>query len=367
MDKRCLPFVSLAVAAWLAAPAALPAKPPSGPSTDALIARAKAAIADGTVVPSRDLAPLLERLAASRDHFKQEELIDDVETWGREDGTSPAAVKAYLRDAAPPVLLAVARGKATSFVRGEALATIGDLGAADSFLDEAIAVAKADPDHMVQFKGSLLARGRERRQHPLIVGGAPAAAAPAAGTHPASPAKEQAALEFLRRRHERVSADTLGQAALHADTEVVVALLDAGVDVNAPTLMGTPLDFALGPGCVGDRPGSAAARLATVDALIQHGADVKRHDAGGNTILMGAVECPVAVVAHLVAAGAPVDTKNAQGFSPLENALMRGKWEVAEFLVDKGARLSKKQVHELFFELPSDPQKRALSQRATVP
>jgi len=366
MDKRCLPFVSIVVAAWFAAPAGLmAAKPPRGPSTDALIARATAAIADGTVVASRDLAPLLERLAASRNEFEQGDLIDAIETWGRSDGAYPAAVKAYLRDAAPPVLLAVARGKADSLVRGNALMAVGALHVSDSLLDEAIAIAKADPDKMVQFKGSLMEQGRERRRHPMVVGGAPAAAAPTAATNPTSPAREQAALEFLRRRHERVSADDLGQAALHADTDVVVALLDAGVDVNATTLMGTPLDYALGPGCVADRA-SPEARLATIDALIQHGADVKRQDAGGNTILMSAVECPVAVVAHLVAAGASVDTKNARGFSPLQDAFMRGKWEVAEFLVDHGARVSKKQINELFSELPSDPKKLALIKRATV-
>jgi hypothetical protein len=362
MDKRCLTFVSMVVTALFAAPAVLmAAKPPTGPSTDALIARAKAAIADGTVVPSRDLAPLLERLAASRNEFEQGDLIDDIETWGRYDGAYPAAVKAYLRDAAPPVLLAVARGKATSLVRGNALMAVGALHVSDSLLDEAIAIAQADPDQMVQFKGSLMKRGKERRQHPVVVGGAPAAAAaPTAATNPTSPAKEQAALEFLRGRRERVSADTLGQAALHADTDVVVALLDAGVDVNATTLMGTPLDYALGPGCVADRA-SPEARLATIDALIQHGADVKREE-----ILMTAVECPVAVVAHLVAAGASVDTKNPQGFSPLQNAFMRGKWEVAELLVDHGARVTKKQINEIFSELPSDPRKLALIKRATV-
>lgn len=367
MDKRCLPFVSMVVAAWFAAPAGLmAARPPSGSSTDALVARAKAAIEDGTVVPSRDLAPLLARLAASRNEFEQGDLIDDIATWGRSDGAYPAAVKAYLRDAAPPVLLAVARGKADSLVRGNALMAVGALHASDSFLDAAIAIAKADPDRMVQFKGSLMERGKEERHHPVVVGGAPAAAAArTAATNPTSPAKEQAALEFLRRRHERVSADTLGEAALHADTDVVVALLDAGVDVNATTLMGTPLDYALGPGCVADRA-SPEARLATIDALIQHGADVKRQDAGGNTILVSAAECPVAVVGHLVAAGASIDTKNARGFSPLQNALMRGKWEVAELLVDHGARVSKKQIHELFSELPSDPRKLALIKRATV-
>jgi ankyrin repeat protein len=178
---------------------------------------------------------------------------------------------------------------------------------------------------------------------------------------------KQAALELLRQRHERVNAETLGQAASAADTELVVALLDAGIDVNASLIGGqTPLSHAAGMGCVTAADADIDARLATLDILIERGADVKQKDSGGNTILMSAVQCPLPVVAKLIAAGAPVSAANVQSFTPLHIAFANGRWDIADLLVTHGARLSKKAVDELFFEKPTDPGKLALIRRATA-
>ncbi|HXO43273.1 MAG TPA: ankyrin repeat domain-containing protein [Thermoanaerobaculia bacterium] len=358
---RLAPRAALALLVLLVfSPSLAAAKPPSGPSAAALIERAKAAAADGTVDPARDLAPLLQRLAASHDESDQDDLVRAVDSLGRHDGTSPAAVKAYLREAAPPVLLAIARSKAPTGVRCNALMALRSLNAADAVLDEAIAIARAETgpaQHEIGFRGELLANWKESRQS-----GGPAPGAPT----PGAPATERAALEFLRRHHQPVSADNLGQAALRAETDVVVALLDAGVDVNATVAGGlTPLGEAGGIGCVGSEA-AVDARLATIDALLQHGANVKWRDSLGNTILMHGVLCPVPVVAKLVAAGAPLDAVNAQGFTPLMMAFAQGKWDVAELLVEHGARLSRKAMDQLFFEKPTDPKKLALIRRATA-
>lgn len=355
-----LVLLALPVLLVLAAPSLTAAKPPNGPSATALIERAKAAVADGTVDPARDLAPLLQRLAASHDGSDQDDLVHAVDSLGRHDGTSPAVVKAYLREAAPPVLLAVARSKAPAGVRCNALMALRSLNASDAVLDEAIAIAQAETgpaQHEISFRGELLADWKQSRQR-----GGPAPGDPT----PGAPAKERAALEFLRQHHQPVSTDNLGQAALLAETDVVVALLDAGVDANATVAGGlTPLGEAGGIGCVGSEA-TVDARLATIDALLQHGANVKWRDSLGNTILMHGVLCPVPVVAKLVAAGAPLDAVNAQGFTPLMMAFAQGKWEVAELLVEHGARVGKKAMDQLFFEKPTDPQKLALIRRATA-
>jgi hypothetical protein len=335
-------------------------KLPKPPSTESLIDQAKAAVRDGTADPARDLRPLLERLRTSSDESDQRDVIRAIEDLGEYDGANPAAVKEYLREAAPPVLLEVARSKASGLVRTNALMVLRDLNVSDAVLDEAVALTLADTSadqKAIQFRGRLLADWKETRR------GVGASPAPATNT---SAAREQVALNLLRRRHERVSVYTLSQAAEHADAELVTALLDAGIDVNADLLGGMrALDFATSPGCIFESA-SLAARLATVDLLIQRGADATRKDTGDNTILMGAVECPPPVVEKLIAAGASVTATNTQGFSALAVAFARGRWDVAATLVAHGGRLSKQAIDKLFFEQPTDPDKLALIRRATT-
>ncbi len=54
------------------------------------------------------------------------------------------------------------------------------------------------------------------------------------------------------------------------------------------------------------------------------------------------------MVERLIAAGAKIDEDNVMGFGPLENALVRGKWAVAELLIAKGARVSQAEVEAIF-------------------
>jgi len=349
--SRYVPIALLLVATSLEAAR----KPPKPPSAESMIDGVRPAVLNGTVEPARDLAPLLERLRTTSDESEQDDLIDAIEEFGESDAMVPAAVKAYLREAAPPVLLAVARSKAPGSVRCDALMVLRDLNVADSVLDEAVAIANADTSadqRAIKFRGELLANWKETR------GGEPPAPALS------SSGKEQAALEVLRRRRERVSPYNLGQAAQHADTELVTALLDAGLDANVNVVMGlTPLDYAVGAGCIDDQ--DVDAQLATLDVLIQRGADVKRKDGNGNTILMGALDCPVPVVEKLIAAGASVDAANVQSFTALHVAFAKGRWDVADLLVTHGARLTKKEIDKLFFEKPTDPDKLALIRRAT--
>ncbi|HEX2061382.1 MAG TPA: ankyrin repeat domain-containing protein [Thermoanaerobaculia bacterium] len=342
-------LVRVALVLLLATPlsAAKPKLPPLQPMLD----RAEAAVLAGTYDIQRDLAPLLERLATTRDPDEQDDLLDTIETLGGYDAIMPAAVKAYFREAAPPAILSVIRGNAPGSVRTDALMLLRTLNVDVPVLDEAIAIATADTSadqRAVKFRAELLQQWKSNR--------------PANET--ATPSKnEQAALEYLRSRRTRISAYSLGIAAMNADTGLVEALLDAGVPVDARQIAGTPLGYATGSGCATapDAPG----RIATVELLISRGADVKWTDGNDNTLLMFALDCPAEVVAKLLDAGASLDAVNAMQYNALQLALAKGKWDVAALLVARGARLTTKQIDDLFFEKPDDPEKLALLKRAT--
>jgi ankyrin repeat protein len=133
-------------------------------------------------------------------------------------------------------------------------------------------------------------------------------------------------------------ATALHEAAGCGWAPCVIALLAAGADANARvarTALGTPLFAA----CKGahlrqdDSPSPEAHTLATVHALLAGGAaldfgDGDKHD----TVLSAAVQRGYAsVVAALLRAGARVDARNSQGWTPLHTAA---------FLVDQDRRIA---------------------------
>lgn len=182
---------------------------------------------------------------------------------------------------------------------------------------------------------------------------------------PADPAATRAAaLERLKVLKVRFDPQSLHSAAMDAEADLVATLLDAGLDPNASGVIGPAIQSALS--CEG-RPADPEQRLATVEVLLAHGADATWHDGNRNNLLMSAVACPPAVVERLLAAGAKIDEQNVLGFGPLEGALIRGKWAVAELLIRQGARVTQAEVDQIFFELPSDSEKRAILARATGP
>ena len=342
---------------WLLLVLAL-AKAPKPPSAEVLIQHAETAINSGTFDVARDLGPLLERLRTTRDPDEQDDLIDAIEELGEYDGHSPASVKAYLRENAPDALFVVARSQTEWLVRCDALMVLRDLNVSDEVLDEAVAIANSatgENTKAIKFRGELLANWKESRGRS---GNYPA-------PPPASTDKEQAALALLRKRGTRVSAYSLGDAVSPGDTELAGALIDAGIDVNGPIAASqTPLDYAVGIGCIEDR--NVATRIATINLLLEKGADAKQKDGNDNTILMRAIDCSVPVIERLIDAGVDVNAMNAMKFSALSLAFAKGRWDAAELLVARGARLSKKAIDDLFFEKPTDPDKVALLKRATA-
>src|SRR6188474_1798479 len=73
------------------------------------IERANRAIAAGRVTPARDVEPILQALRRSHDVDERRELVDAIADLGETDGDAPNAVKSYLVEEAPPVLLEVAK------------------------------------------------------------------------------------------------------------------------------------------------------------------------------------------------------------------------------------------------------------------
>src|SRR5215212_1657990 len=142
------------------------ARKPKLSSLQPLIDRAKAAVLGGTYDVQRDLAPLLERLAATQDAEEQDDLLDTVEELGGYDTILPADVKKYFREAAPPILLNVIRSAAPGSVRTDALMLLRTLNVEVPVLDEAIAIANADTSadaRAIKFRGTLLENWKSTR------------------------------------------------------------------------------------------------------------------------------------------------------------------------------------------------------------
>lgn len=328
------------------------------PAVTDLVERAEARVEDGSVDAVRDLAPLLDALRTSANEGDQRSLIGAVDELGAADGGSSAAVKAWFVANAPAVLLEVARGKANWSVRGDALMALRSLDISDGVLDQAIAIARADTSEQrgyIHSRGDLLLEWKQSRKR-----GDGKLAPP----QPSDVGKEQQALAFLRERGVGVSVDSFKTAVADGEVEAVTALLDAGIDVNAPVGELNAFTYATQTACATKEAGIAA-QLVVIDELVQRGVDVNKADTLGNTALIGAVQsCPRAVIEKMLAVGAQPDPVNAQGFTPLKMALVSGHWDITEALIDKGARLTKKDADQLFFEPPQDPAQRALLARA---
>ena len=187
-------------------------------SASSLVEKAKAAVERGDVDPARDLAPLVAALRTARGD-SLDTLIDGIEELGAYDGPSPASVKAYLQQEAPPALIEVARGKASWTTRGDALMALRSLNASDEHLERAAAVAAADTTKEADYirsRGELLLGWKRSRPQPS-----------AGTTQPVDPARERKALAFLRARGLRVSLDQLHTSAREGKADEVEALLDA--------------------------------------------------------------------------------------------------------------------------------------------
>jgi hypothetical protein len=230
------------------------------------------------------------------------------------------------------------------------------MGVPRGVLEQAAAIAEADPDPFVQSRGEILRN---------YIQSLPAEDA-ASATRAVDPGTKAAGIAYLDKRNIAVSTQSLRDAARRADPETVKALLDAGIapDTGAADASQTPLYFALAQAC--HSQGAETDWLVeTVRLLVGAGADVGRLDGNKNPPLMHAAQyCGPKVVALLVDAGARVDARNGSGVTPLAMALIMGNFDAAEALVAKGARIGKDD--EMMVSGVTDPRGKALIQKASL-
>ncbi|KAL1436839.1 hypothetical protein MTO96_049239 [Rhipicephalus appendiculatus] len=126
------------------------------------------------------------------------------------------------------------------------------------------------------------------------------------------------------------------EAAKAGDLDIVKKLISSHVDiVNCRDVDGrqsTPLHFAAGYN-----------RVAVVEFLLQHGADVHAKDKGGLVPLHNACSYGHYEVADLlVKHGASVNVSDLWKFTPLHEATAKGKYDIVKLLLKHGADPSKK-------------------------
>jgi len=303
------------------------------PKISKLRDHAKEEIESGNVDAARDIGPLIDMLRASKDDDDQRHLVDAIIDLGRADGTSPAAVKEYVIGQMTPVLLSLASNRSNStFLRGDAVTGLREMGAPREALDQVTAMALKDSDEYVKSRGEILQNYMASMKTD----------SPAATLKPKSAEAEKDALEYLRMRNIDVSADSLHRAAFESNYEDVKQLLKAGVPVDGVGGNDTPLLAAM-TGCT--REGETDLVVNVVDLLVTKGADVKRKDDNANTPLITAAQyCGPRVVNRLVAGGADVNAMNGSSMTPLMIALVMGRFDAADALVAKGASLTAEQA-----------------------
>jgi ankyrin repeat protein len=316
---------------------------------------AKEAIEAGTADAARDIGPLIDMLRRSKDDDDQKHLVDAIIDLGRADGSSPAAVKKYVIDEMSPLLLTIAANRSNStFLRGDAILGLRNLGASRETLEQVTAMALKDSDDYVKSRGEILQN---------YIASMPAAA-PMTKIAPKDAQSEKDALEYLRIREIGASVDSLHRAAFEANYEDVKALLNAGVAVDGDGGNDTPLLAAM-TAC--SKEGETDLIVDVVDLLVSRGADVKRKDDNKNTPLITAAQyCGAKVVNRLVAAGADINAVNGSTMTPLTIALVMGRFDAADALVAKGARLTAGQV-EMINASVSDPRGKAIAAKAAKP
>jgi hypothetical protein len=228
------------------------------------------------------------------------------------------------------------------------------MGCPRAILEQAAAIAEADPDSFVQSRGEILRN---------YIKSMPVEDT-AAATKATAPGKKSAGVAYLDKRGIKVSTDSLRDAALRADADSVKALLDAGIapDTGAADATQTPLYFAVAHGC--HSQGAETDWLVqTVSLLVTAGADVSRMDDNKNTPMMHAAQyCGPKIIGVLVAGGAKLDVRNGSGVSPLAMALIMSNFDAADALVAKGARLAKSDA--TMVSGVTDPRGKAIIQKA---
>lgn len=119
----------------------------------------------------------------------------------------------------------------------------------------------------------------------------------------------------------------LHHAVDKGDLTELAQLLDQGIDVEAPGIFGSTAMHR----AVGSRRLETDKRLAIIDFLIEHGADVNARNESGFTPLFLASSDDLVVAHHLIDLGAHVNVRNKSGSTPLAFILSRRQPNDAAF------------------------------------
>lgn len=153
--------------------------------------------------------------------------------------------------------------------------------------------------------------------------------------------------------------DNLPTKIMTGDAKSVEAMIVAGLDLKAKgPLPQSPLELAAqtcGPGMRVD--GKDTLRM--IDLLVAGGVDPNHEGMAGLSSLMIAAQqqCPPVVIKRLLSAGAKIDARTPQGFTPLSMALIVANYDGAQTLIDAGARISP-EVGKKFLTGTADDDKR---------
>ncbi len=177
-----------------------------------------------------------------------------------------------------------------------------------------------------------------------------------------------AALAYMEENDIRADPQNLAGYAMDGNADAVIAMLASGVDANfIGSLPQSALFMASAMACTA-KTVALKDQIKTMDALIASGANVNAVWEGLSILTMTAQQCPAVIVKRLLNAGAKIDARSPQGFTPLSMALIVGNVESATALVDAGARLSTAAASKLFDKGDEmSPEIKALLARAAKP
>lgn len=298
------------------------APPPKLADANTLIEYAKDAVANNRPTLKSDLDNLFLKLLLSRDLSDQYNLIYAIGEIGSiRRSASPVAVKAYVQE-----LALIVFPKLPKRVRNYAGAVWGGLFPSGKVIEREIGIVA-----------------------------------------PESRTEEAAGLKVLRERRLGVSYESLGDAVIKADVELTNALLQAGLKVDKTNIESTygVVWPNLRLACYD--PTIPTNWINTVlNLLVERGYPIDYADSFGHTLLfMAAANCSGAVVAHIADLGASVESRDRKGVTPLEMALQSDRFDAADALMERGARLSGPAAKRVLFLPRQDSRRTDYVKRAT--